>query len=810
MLQKTFIFIALCAFMNSSAQSFFVGKISGKITDKNLTGIDAATVTLHRVKDSSFVKAALSEENGTFELEQIKEGDYFLRVSHLQFEKFSSPKLALNANNPSLRVPDCQLLGKENALAEVNVKATKQFVERQLDKLVVNVENSIVAAGNSALEVLERSPNVLVNQESGLNLKGKAGVIVMIDGKPSPLSGSDLITYLRGIPASNIQTIEIITNPSARYDAAGNAGIINIKFKKDQRQGLNGSFTASYGQGELPKPSASMNFNYRKKTWNLFGSYSRAQPTQLTRFYINRKFFDANKNVIAIFDQNSYTEHPIKSDNARFGVDYYLGKKTILGVLFNGNWNNNKRDGTTDTRALNADNSLNYRTNTDIDLNENRFNGFGNFNFKHTFNDKGSELSADIDYGNYDALTLQDVVNQNFTPSDQPISTNLLQTNQSGNITVKSIKSDVVHPFSKTTKMEAGFKSSLVTSDNDVKFFDVINGQNQLDTKRSNNFVYRENINALYSSFSKAYKSVDVQIGLRLEHTNTKGVQLATGEEFKRDYVNWFPTAAFNWKQSENHQFSLSFSKRIDRPTYRQLNPFRIFVDTYTYVVGDPTLKPVITYNTEFSHTIKGKYILSLGYTQSQETITDIFVQDDSSKISYQIPANIQDFKQVNFSAYLPFQIGKRMTSTLSGGVYWGRYESPLQGATLVNGNVAWDANLNNTFNFGKGWTAELNGFYQARNAWGQFIIKDLAQVSAGVQKVSNDKKSTFKFSLSDIFLTNHISVIVQYQNQDFHTKRTWDRRVATLSYTYRFGKNTVAKARQRSTGVEDEKKRAS
>lgn len=808
-MNKIFLFLTALFAIETQAQTNFSGKIAGNLQDPAQKAVDAATVTLHRSQDTSFVKAALSDELGNFEFENIKEGAYFVKVSHLLFKPFSSQKFQLDAVNPTMQLDGFQLVVKDNSLNEVSVTAKKQFVERQLDKIIVNVDNSILAAGNSALEVLERSPNVLVNQESGLNIKGKSGVLVMIDGKPSPLSGSDLITYLRGIPASNIQTIEIITNPSARYDAAGNAGIINIRFKKDQRQGLNGSFTASYGQGELPKPSASMNFNYRKKAWNLFGSYSKSIPTHLTRFYINRKFFDEGHHVALISDQDSYTEHPINSNNARLGLDYYLGKKTIFGVLFSSNWNNNKRDGLTNTNVMNPDESLIYNTKTDIELDEKRVNSFGNINFKHVFNDKGTELTADVDYGNYDGRTVQDIVNENFNPDNTPISSNLLMTNQRGSIEVKSAKADFTHPFSKSEKLEAGFKSSLVTSDNDVKFFDVVGGQNQLDPTRSNHFIYDENINALYSSFSKTLKKVDFQVGLRMEHTHTNGKQLTTNDAFKRNYVNWFPTAAFNWKRSEMHAFSLSFSKRIDRPSYRQLNPFKIFVDTYTYVVGDPALKPVITHSYELSHTFKGKYITTLSYTRAKESITDIFVQDDATRISYQTPANIRDLDQATLGIYYPIQLGKKITSTLSGNVYWNKYVSPLQGGLLVNSATAWDINLNNTVVLGKGFTAELNGFYQAQNVWGQFIIKELAQVSAGLQKVFNHQKSTLKFSISDIFLTNHISVIVQYQNQDFHTRRTWDRRVASFSYTHRFGKNTVAKARQRNSGVEDVKRRA-
>lgn len=571
------VLLALFAAIETQAQTAaFLGNMAGNLRDAARQPVDAASITLHRTRDSSFVKAALSDEAGHFELENIGAGTYFLRVSHLLFQPFASEAFEWDATHTAPPLSDLSLVAKTHDLKEVRVTAQKQFVERHLDKIVVNVENSIVAAGNSVLEVLERAPNVLVNQESGLHVKGKSGVLVMIDGKPSPLSGSDLLTYLRSIPASNIQAIEIITNPSARYDAAGNAGIINIKFKKDQRQGLNGSFTASYGQGELPKPSAAMNFNYRKKAWNLFGAYSKAIPTQLTRFYINRKFFNTDGSVNLIFDQDSYIRQPINSDNVRLGLDYYWGKKTIVGVLFNGNWNHNQREGVTNTHVIQRDETPLYTTKTDIALRENRVNAFGNFNFKHTFNEKGTDLTVDLDYGRYTGHIVQDIINENFSPENIRLSGNLLLTDQNGALSVKSAKADFAHPLSENAKWEAGVKSSLVTSDNDVQFFDVINGQNQLDPTNSNRFLYEENINAAYTSYAKTLKKTDFQVGLRMEHTHTTGRQLTTGEVFSRNYINWFPTAALNWKQSERNTFSLSFSRRIDRPGYRQLNPFKL------------------------------------------------------------------------------------------------------------------------------------------------------------------------------------------------------------------------------------------
>lgn len=787
------------------------GKITAICMDEAQKPAEFVNIALYKMSDSSLVKVVPSDDKGFFEFDNLAFDTYFFKISGISFDTYTSAAFDLSPERSLINFPNITLKQGTTNLKEITITTDKQFIERKLDKLVVNVENSIVSAGNTVLEVLQRSPGITVNEESGINMKGKSGVIVMIDGKPSPLSGTDLIAYLKSVPASNIQSIELISNPSARYDAAGNAGIINIKFKKDKRQGFNGSATLSYGQGIYPKPSASTNFNLREKKWNFFGSYSYAQPQHFTYFYIHRKFFDQDHNLASTFEQESYTKQPSSAHNMRMGLDLYASKKTVIGVMVNGNWNEAKRNGNTNATIKTKDDVLDYRTHTGIQLTEKRFNGFANLNFKHTFDSTGKELTADIDFGSFGAKTLQNIHNINSSPNGNTLSDTRLATDQSGDITVRSIKSDYVHPFTEKDRLEMGVKSSLVTSNNDVKFFNVLNEINVLDTSLSNHFIYNENINAAYVSYAKELKKWDLQCGLRMEHTNTKGEQLATGQTFARNYVSFFPNVVVNRKFGEQNAISLSYSRRIDRPSYRQLNPFKIFVDSYTYVVGDPTLRPVMNNIYELNHTFKGKYITTLSYTNSKQSITDIFVQDDISKISYQTPANIRDFEQYNLGIYVPFKIKKWMNSTLSGSVYRNMYASPLQGGNLQQSFNSWDMNMNNVFTLGdKGWSAELNAFYQSKMVWGLFYIKSLAQVTAGVQKVSKNKNSVFKFSVSDIFRTNHIAVIVQYQNQDFVTERNWDSRVATVSYTYRFGKNTVAKVRQRTSGVEDEKRRAS
>lgn len=786
------------------------GKVTGMVTDESNRPVEFANVILYRSVDSVLVKGAISDAEGFFEIDGIEEGNYYLRVSNIGYETSTNPVFTISRVKYVTNFQEIILKQGIKSLTEITVSTQKQFIERKLDKLVVNVENSIVAAGNTVLEVLQRSPGVVVNEESSINLKGKSGVVVMMDGKPSPLSGTDLIAYLKSIPAVNIQAIEIISNPSARYDAGGNVGIINIRFKKDKRQGFNGSATASYGQGVYPKPSASANFKLRERKWNFFGSYSYSQPQNFTYFFINRKFFDQNHNLGSNFEQVSHTKQSFIGHNSRVGIDFYVNPKTVVGLMLNGNWNGGARDGNTLATITDAGGLLDYTTKTAILLSESRFNGFGNINFKHTVDSLGKELTADIDLGGFKSQTMQNIRNVNLLPNGNVLLDAKFASNQMGDINMRSAKADYIHPFSPTAKFETGLKSTFVTSNNDVKFFNIVNEQKYLDTIRSNHFVYKENINAIYASFAKQMVKYDFQTGLRVEQTVTFGKQLVTGESFSRNYFNFFPNVVLSRKFKKNNSLSISYARRIDRPSYRQLNPFKIFVDSYTYVVGDPSLKPVISNLYELNHTFHGKYITTLSYTRARQSITDVFVQDDVSKISYQVPANIQDFEQYNMGVFIPVNFKRIVNSTLSGSIYRNRYASNLQGGNLQQSFNSWDMNLNNVVTFGQsGWSAELSGYYQSKMVWGLFYIKSLAQVTAGIQKISRNKNSVFKFSVSDIFHTNHIAVVVQYLHQDFETERNWDSTVGTFSYTYRFGKSTVSKARQRVSGIEEEKRRA-
>ena len=788
------------------------GNIKGSIslTDSSVH-LQDVVVALHHAKDSAIITSVLADKNGTYRFPDMKQGMYFVSVAATGYKKKYADTFLVDSLHQQVIVPPILLSLNVKELEQVTVTSQKPFIERKNDRMVVNVGSSIVSTGSTLLEVLEKSPGVLVNQESGINLKGKSGVNILADGKPIPLSGTDLIAYLRSVPSANIDRIEIITNPSAKYDASGNAGIIDIRFKKDNREGYNGTAILSLAQGVYGKPMTNASFNYRKKKWNLFTNGGASSYKTFSRFYINRKFFkDGSGPVESIFDQHTFTRMPQQAYNLRAGADYYANKKTVIGALFSGSYSKSIRDGVSNADILKPDGALEYSNVTANYLTQKRRMFTGNFNIKHSFDSTGKELNADIDFGSFTSRPLQDILVNNYSADGTSLSKSKQKSDQQSAITIRSVKADYIHPINKKEKLEAGLKAAIVTTDNNLKFFTMVDDVANPDTDRSNHFIYTENVNAGYINYAREFTKSSLQLGFRAEHTHTRGDQATTGQNINRDYVQLFPSAFFNHKLNDKNELSLSYSRRVDRPTYFQLNPFKILVDNYTYVSGDPYLLPVLSASYQLGYTYNSKYSFTLSHIKSRNAITDVFVQDDATRVSTQIPANMQTYQQYNLTANIPVSVKNVWSSNINAGLYYNQYDSPLQGGQLSNNFLSWDINVSNALTLGKnGWSAELNGFYNSKVAWGQFIIKNLGQVSAGVQKISSNKRSIYKLSAADIFATNHVAVIVQYQNQDWHTNRTWDSRYIAVSYTYKFGKNTVAKSRQRSTGVEDEKRRA-
>ncbi|HEX7845097.1 MAG TPA: outer membrane beta-barrel family protein [Chitinophagaceae bacterium] len=510
--------LLLTVLLNAQTQR---GKVTVSVGNDQQQSIENATVEILRKKDSVLVKAGITDKAGVAELENIRLGEYLLKVSMVNYgPSFSS--FTLTAENNNITIPKVTLQPKAAQLGGVTVTSRKPFIQKLSDRIVVNVENSIVSAGSSAMDVLERSPGVNVDQNDAISLRGRAGVIIMIDGKPTAMTGQDLANYLRGLPSAAIERIDIITNPSAKYDAAGNSGIIDIRMKKDQRMGTNGTFTAGYGQGVYPKANAGTTFNYRNKKLNVFGNYNYAYRIGLNHLLLDRNFY--TNGVYNGGDlKDNYARMPFSVNTARLGMDYFPSKKTIVGFVVNSNFVHFKRDNNNKSIVLDQDRDPINTFEALATNNDRNRNIVTNINFKHTFDSTGKELTADVDYGHYKSHSLSRNATRYYKLDGISLQPDyILDGDQNGKLTFKTAKIDYVNPMKKGAKWEAGFKTSFVSSDNDAKFYDVSDGTPEDDVNKTNHFLYDENNNAGYINFSKQFKKWDIQVGLRGEYTDVK------------------------------------------------------------------------------------------------------------------------------------------------------------------------------------------------------------------------------------------------------------------------------------------------
>ncbi len=812
----------ICLFINFKASSQNEkGKISIEVLKENGTPADGITVELLKSADSSLIKTAVTDNSGKAWLENIAFGNYRLRISAIGYVLTYTDPFLLTLAKSELQLEPINLQTSTTELSSVTVSAKKPFIQRLNDRLVVNVESSILSTGSSALEVLEISPGITIDQNDAISLRGRAGVIIMIDGKPSAMSGADLANYLRGLPSNAIERIEIITNPSAKYDAAGNSGIIDIRMKKDQRQGTNGTLTAGYGQGIYPKANAGGNINFRNKTMNLFGSYNYYYRKNLNHLVINRNFYNDGV-FIGSDDKDNYAVMPMNSHSLRAGADFFPSSKTIIGFVVNSSRTSFTRRADINTLVNDNQGQPDFKF-LSVGTNNDQFtNLVANINLKHRFDSLGRELTADVDYGRFSSSSLTRTASHFFEMNGTPKSEDeILDGDQLGDLDLKTAKVDYVHPFNKTTKFEAGFKTSYVSSDNDAKFFNVYNSGTVVDETKTNRFFYEEYNNAGYVNASREFKKFSLQLGLRGEHTSIKTRQVKNNKRFNNNYFELFPSAFLNYRFNEDHSLGLSASRRIDRPGYQQLNPFIFQVDATIYSTGEPLLKPQMTWSTELNYTYKKLYF-SLGYSHTTDpqnlvlsrildVIPDFEIKPgQDSNITVQKPVNLGSSDYFGLTATLPVRINSwwNMMNNLT--VFYNHFNGSIGGIELNKGKPAANIRTNNSFSFKKGWGAELNVNFNSGGRSGYMVLQPQWGLAAGVQKTVLQGKGTIRFNASDIFWTNLPKARVVYEGnyiENWHAFR--ESRVANLSFSYRFGSNKVQAERKRTTASEEERRRA-
>ncbi len=780
--------------------------ISVKVTGRDHEALTGAVAELRQVKDSSLVKAAVADATGLAVFENIKAGQYFIKASFIGYVPFRSEAVSFDGAHP-LPVTEITLTESTVQLKQAEVSAFKPLIQVKADKTVFNVESSINATGNTAYELLQKAPGVVVDNNDNISLKGRGGVMVQVDGRSTHLSETDLADYLKSIQSTDVESIELISNPSSKYDAEGTAGIINIRLKKNKNYGTNGSVTLGYATGRYSKYNTAISLNSRSKKLNFFSSYSNNWGDRANDFFLYRE-----QNPY-IFTQSSVSTRSGLNNNYKAGLDYTLNRKNTLGLMVNGNYSDIK------VRTKNRNLISDYATNTIDSIlqsdqeSKNHTNNF-NLNLNHHYTDtSGHELTTDFDFGYYDGNRNTYIPNVYTLPDyETPLSSSYFRSVTPTLIRIYTLKTDYSQRLL-GGKIGAGFKTSFVNTDNTFDFLNIVDGNETLDENRSNHFVYGENVNALYLNFERAVKKFDFQAGVRMENTQSEGdlktATTADDKNVKRNYTDFFPSAGITFNANQNNSIGLVYSSRIDRPNYQELNPFEYKLDELSFMRGNPFLDPQYSNKIEASYTYKYTTTISAGYSRTTDFFAKIADTIPGGK-SYLTTKNLatEDVFSINLSASR--QPARWYSVYVNAGLNNQSYDADFgEGKTIHTSFTLFNFYAQNTFKLPYGFTFELSGWFNSGGIWGGAYKTDAqGSLDAGLQKKLFHDQATFKVSVTDILETAPWSAINTYAGIVSSANGNWESRQLRLSLTWRFGNRQMKNIRQRASGSEQEQKR--
>lgn len=799
--------MAVLLMQEAWAQPAVTGTITIIVNNDKKLPLQLASVSLHRVKDSAHLNTRPTNTEGKAIFRNLPAGNYFCNISMVDYlpKQTGIIRISDNAIDSPMVI---QLQPGTALLQQVVVSGRKSLIKVMPDKTIVQVDNGITNTGASVLEVLEKSPGVSIDRDGNIALKGKPNVLILIDGKPTYVSGSDLSNLLGGMNASNVESIELMDNPPARYDAAGNGGVINIRTKRTKQQGFNGSVSTGWSQGKRRRSIHSLSLNYRQGKLNTFLSYNGNEGGYIMDLYaLRRNFSDASQTVKSMLSQPTRFDGQGQNHTLKAGVDYAISSKTTLGVAFSGFYQYRKSENTANAQWLNKNNELDSVVRSTGTTSLRLMNGGVNLNLHHQFN-AAQELNIDLDYIGYDIQNNQYFENQLLaTDGYVEAERGFIPTN----LKIFSGKADYACKLKNDLKLDAGWKSSRIRTDNTAGYRMYDNGQWVDNLIKSNHFIYTETIHAAYTTLEKQWEKFSVQAGLRYELTGYDANQLGNAvnkdSAFSRNYNSLFPTVFFQYKPDSNNSFSLSGGRRIDRPAFQKLNPFVFIINKYTFQKGNPFLLPQYTWNLQLSHQYKDWLLTSLSYSRTKNFFSQIFLQDDKG-LFYYTDGNAGHRENFGLSVNAQTSPWPWWSMNIQTDIIHKRFKG------FVWKEVSPDitqisVNINNQFKFKKGWNAELTATYITRNQDDlQEIVDPTGQVGAGISKLVLKNKATIKLAVRDIFYSQKFAGNTDFPQAQEYFSIKRDSRVGVLTFTWRFGKAAKGGVR-RSGSAEDEMQRA-
>jgi outer membrane receptor protein involved in Fe transport len=781
------------------------GSVQGKIMSEDNEPVIFANIFLHNSTDSTLAKVEVSDIKGFFTFQNIDQGSYFLVATSIGYEDLTISNIDI-APGKVIDLKSKTMLNSSVELETAVVTARRSIIEIKPDRTVFNVQGTINSAGANAIELLRKAPGVLVDNNDNISIMSSSGVLVYVDGKKLPLSGDNLTNYLQSLPAEQIDRIDIITNPGAKYEAEGNAGIIDIRLKKNENHGTNSSLSGNFSQGRFASGNINAVANYRNSKFNTFGTLGFNNGERY------HEMFFLNYQNDLLLDEYQYNRSTYENWNYRIGTDFFLGNSSTLGFIVTGNYG----DGGTNTTNTNY---ISTGLNTPVDsvlFAENisdRSNHQNTYNVNYVYRAGNTSLNIDADYGRYRNEFDYFQPNRYYNEDQTELFSQVITAYDTPvDIDIYSAKADFeTELFGGTFGL--GTKLSKVETNNTFLFYDIPNEERIQNDQRSNIFLYDEKVYAGYINFARPInEKLNFSAGLRLEQTDASGDLQAFVAELQEppihlEYIDYFPSLGLTYQYKPQHSFSLNYSRRINRPDYNVLNPFRVQQSELSFRKGNPFLQPEIVNKYELNYTLKYRYNFKLSYNKTDNQITRLIAPDDEDpRAGFITWANLAEQKIYAANIAAPIDITDKWNVFLNiNGSFKDNQARYDDGGVVDVQSWSYGFYQQHTFKLPKAFTGEISGWFSGPGIWGGvFEYETSWSLNLGLQRKFFNDQMNVRLAINDIFDQSGWSGFSEFNGLYAEGMGNWDSRKVSMSVSMNFG-NRKVKSRKHKTGIEDE-----
>lgn len=762
------------------------------MTDSAGAGFPFVNIALLNTTDSAQVRGTISDEQGHYEFADLRPGSYLLKFFSVGYAMQYSPPLNIDSSSV-ISVAPVMLQPAGVNLGEVSVTAIKKVIEFKNGMTVMNVENSIMAAGNTVLDILKRIPGVTIDNKNNISISGKQGVRIMLDGRMQQLSMEQLVSMMSAMSADQLSKIEVIKNPPVKYDAEGNAGIINLVTKKVNSRGYSGSISYNPGMGQRFGNSIYATLNFKSNRLTLFSTINPMYKTFYDRYDYHKVV--TYKDNTTLFDHTGDHENLRKYISGKIGADYALTKKTTIGLSVTNTINDTRpiEHGYVAIGGYNDVGFDHYRYVTDekaVWTNP----GY-NVNAEHKFDTLGTNLSLSVDYAGFNNTSdrrSESVFLRNDDTGAMP--SQVYTSTNKGYIDIFTQKLDFQKYLKPSWLLETGAKTTFVKNKTDFVFnrLDTVTGTYYPDTSFSNNYRYNETLIAGYANIRKEFKKGSLGIGVRAEQTEITGHNLTSGFQLTRSYLNFFPNASFDCQLTAKHTIQFNYGRRLERPDYSQLNPFKRFEDQYAVAAGNPYLNPQYSDNFDLVHVYNQWITNSIGYAHLTNVFNDISFQDDSTKVTTFTQLNLNKADYAYYNLFLQKQLRSWWSTEFSLNVFYVSYSSKIEGLTLNTRTLSSNIYFNSDFILPKDFKIQLTAHYNSPVTSGPHHNKANGSCDFAVKKSFLKGNFNIMFQFLDMFYTDISRSLYDFGNQYYTFNSRDDTRRFRLTLSYKFGKTTI------------------